>query len=153
MAWTWGSLADEVLGPLLEGPMKRLENYLGLSEKVFPSQAKAITTDATVTTLATILLPVDTTTLIQGYVVGRRTGGAAGATNDGAGYEVKVAAKNTAGTAAVIGAATVTALGESQAAWDVTVVASGPNLLIKVAAAVNNTVLWRWTARSFSASS
>ncbi len=157
--WAWskiGNLTQELLArpdwlaTLLNPRMKLLENELGQMGKVLPVHATVRTTDATVTTLFTAVIPVDTSVVVSGYVAARRTGGAAGATNDGAGYRVEFVAKNTAGTAALIGAGTVTVLGESQAGWDVTLVASAGTILVKVTGAVNNAVVWSWSGKSLS---
>lgn len=150
MAWTWGPLADKTVGNLLNAPMKALQNYLGLAEKVLPRQDIVRTTDATVTALHVETIPVDTTVIVSGSVAGRRTGGSAGATNDAAGYTVTFVAKNTAGTAALIAAATVTVIGESQAGWNVTVTASSGTILVNVTGAANNAVTWTWSGKTLS---
>lgn len=140
-------------GPELVGrlnvKMKELEGADGLRERVLQTGAIVKTTDATVTVIATEVIPVSTSVLVAGYVVARRTGGAAGTAEDGAAYRVEFVAKNAAGTAAAIGSA-VTVIGESQAGWDVTVVASGGNVLVKVTGAVNNNVTWKWSRRTFA---
>jgi hypothetical protein len=105
-------------------------------------QNRVATTDATVTTLHTVVIPASTTVLISGYVVSRRTGGAAGTAEDGAAYKIEAVYKNVAGTATVIGAPIITVIGESQAGWDVTLVPSAGNILIKVTGAVSNNVTW-----------
>lgn len=148
MPWTWtgveGALAE------MNGPMKALANQLGLAEKILPAQAKVRTTDATVTTLATVKISQDHSVLVSGLVVARRTGGSAGAANDGAGYVVEFLAKNTSGTAALIGSGTVTVIGESQAAWAVTLSASAGTILVRVTGAANNNVTWTWSAKTLS---
>ena len=149
MTWNWTGMADRQLGPQLNGPMKKLENELAQSAKVLPGQHVVRTTDATVTTLYAYPVPVDQTTLIAGVVVARRTGGSAGSANDGAGYRVEVVAKNSAGTAAVIGD-DVTAVGESQAGWDVTVDASGGTIRVRVTGAADNNVTWTWSGKTLS---
>ena len=128
--------------------MKALENYLTRSEREMPVTPNGTgdvsvirTTDATVTTLCTVTVPVNQTLVCDGWVAARRTGGAAGAANDGAGYRVEFVAKNTAGTAALIGS-DVTARGESQAGWDVTLSASGGTIRIRVTGAASNNVVW-----------
>jgi hypothetical protein len=130
--------------------LKPLENELGLIAKYLPAQKIARTTDATVTTLLTLIIPVNTVVKVWGQVVARRTGGVAGATNDGAGYTVDFVATNTAGTAAIIGAASVTAIGESQAAWAVTVTFSGGNALVRVTGAAANNVTWIWSGKTLT---
>jgi len=150
MAWTWGALSDPTVGALLTPPMRALQNYLGLSEKTYPRQDILRTTDATVTTLHTETIPVDTSVCVSGYVVARRTGGASGAANDGAAYRVEFLAKNTAGTAALIGSGTVTVLGESQAGWDCTLSATGGTILVQVTGAAGNNVTWNWSGRTLA---
>lgn len=147
--WTFKPISEQ-LDSLLRPNMKALEDELQRSSKYLPTQAKARTTDATVTTLYTATIPVDHSVVVSGYVVARRTGGSAGAANDGAGYRVEFVAKNTAGTAALIGSGSVTVLGESQAGWDVALSASGGAILVRVTGAANNNVTWAWTGRSLS---
>jgi hypothetical protein len=147
MTWNWPSMADKTLGPALNGPMKRLENEL--ASKALPTHDVVRTTDATVTTLKSYAVPVDTSFLVTGYVVARRTGGSAGAANDGAGYRVEFIAKNSAGTATAIGNS-VTAIGESQAGLDVTVNASGADVRVRVTGAANNNISWAWHGRALS---
>lgn len=147
MAWAWDSNRTPATLAWLNAPMKALENALHLSAKTFPVHARVATTDATVTTIRTIPVPVNHTLLITGYVVARRTGGSAGATNDGAAYYLEVVAKNTAGTAAEIAAETLRAIGEDQAGWTVTSSASSGNILIRVTGAASNNISWRWTER------
>lgn len=159
MAWSWETLSAELASKPLEilkrfnTRMKALENHLGVIATTFTVDGKVYTTDATVTTLKTFAVPVSTTLLVSGYVVARRTGGAAGSAEDGAAYRVEFAAKNAAGTAALIAAATVTVVGESQAGWDVTVAASGGNILVKVTGAANNNASWVWVGQSTGISS
>lgn len=150
MAWQWTRLGDPKLAALLNEPMYTLANYLGLAEKTWPKQHIVRTTDATVTTLASLVVPVDTTVVYEGYVAARRTGGAAGAANDGAGYVVQFCAKNTSGTAALIGAGTVTVLGESQAGWDCTLSASGGDIRVRVTGAAANNIVWLGSFKSLS---
>lgn len=155
-AWAWYDIDPSLDLPAaisaINARMKRLESAPSIQERTFSPQFRVNTTDATATIIETLAMPVDTTTLVVGYVVARRTGGAAGAAQDGAGYRVEFVAKNAAGTSALIGAATITALGESQAAWDVTATASGGSVLLKVVGAANNSVSWRWSRRTFPVS-
>lgn len=105
-------------------------------------QNRVTTTNATVTTIHTLAIPASTTVMIIGYITARRTGGASGTAEDGAGYEFKAVYKNVAGTATIIGSATITAIGESQAGFDVTLVPSTSNVLIRVTGAANNNISW-----------
>jgi hypothetical protein len=114
-------------------------------------QNRVTTANATPTTLHTVAIPASTAVGFTGYVIGRRTGGASGAAEDCAYYRVEFVAKNTAGTAATVGS-TVTVIGESQAAWDVTTAASTSNILIQVTGAASNDITWHLTGRYYPVS-
>ena len=45
----------------------------------------------------------------------------------------------------------MTVLGESQAGWDCTLVASAGTIVIKVTGAANNNVVWVWSGKMLSA--
>lgn len=151
--WAWEHIDPSLPLPAaiqaINDRMRRLQSADGLLESVVQGKARASTTDATATTIYTEVLPPSTTTLSVGYVVARRTGGAAGTAEDGAAYRVEYVAKNNAGTATVIGSV-ITAIGESQAGWDVTLVASGGSVLVKVTGAASNNVSWRYARRIFA---
>jgi|SRR3990167_2584333 len=100
------------------------------------------TTDATVTTVLTITLDVSTTTLIEAYILGRRTGGAAGAAEDGAAYLVRGVYKVIGGVATQIGL-TQSVVGEDQAGWDGTLNVSGQTVRVRVTGAAANNVAWK----------
>lgn len=141
MSWEWPGVPGPV-GIAIASAMRGLQNYLARLERGFPVHAGVQTTDATATVLFTAEVPVNETFHLEGIVVARRTGGASGTANDGASYTVKAVAKNTAGTAIVIGTSGTAAVGESQAGWDVTVVASGNALQVKVTGAAANDIAW-----------
>lgn len=145
--WAWQKLGGS--WSVLDTQMKDLQNFLQLSQKTRTASARAKTTDATVTTLETIPVPVDTVVHVTADVVARRTGGSSGSANDGAAYTLFCAATNSAGTAALIGSVTVTAK-ESQAGWDCTIDANGGNLRVRVTGAANNDIQWRAAYRTFS---
>ena len=105
------------------------------------------TTDATVTTILSIEVPTSTTTGLDITVLARRTGGSAGAAEDGAHYKRHATYKNVAGTATIIGAVSSPHTAESQAGWDVTFVPSGNRVEVRVTGALNNTVAWEAHAR------
>lgn len=113
------------------------------------SQGRVATTDATPTTVHTITIPTDFTVTISCYVTARRTGGASGAANDGAGYNIEVVMKNTAGTAIEIAAETVRTIGESTAGFNVTSAASGATELIQVTGAATTNITWHSTCRTW----
>lgn len=116
-------------------------------------QYRVATTDATVTALATIAITQFTTTQIRCSVTSRRTAGVAGANGDGAAYWIDVALNNEAGTATELAAETLTVIGESQAGWTVTSAGSAGNVVISVTGAVDNTVTWHGTCRSYAVGS
>lgn len=131
--------------------MKALENELQAMQKSHAAHKIVRTTDATVTTLLTQQIPVNHSLGLSGYVVARRTGGVAGSANDGALYRVEFGAKNSAGTAALIGGAgSVTTIAEDQAGWNVTLSASGINILVRVTGAADNNVTWAGSFRTFA---
>ena len=148
LQWTWESLSPQVV-KTVDAVVTIVNTRMAALQGVVASlmagdvrvHARVQTTDATVTTIATEAMPVNTTTLVWGYVVARRTGGTAGSANDGAAYRVEFVAKNTAGTATLIGS-DVTARGESQAGWDVTLSASGGTIRVRVTGAASNNVVW-----------
>lgn len=159
LQWTWESLSPQVVKSaeavvdILNRRMKALQGVVAsIMAGDVRVHARVQTTDATVTTIATEAMPVNTTTLVWGYVVARRTGGTAGSANDGAAYRVEFVAKNTAGTATVLAAATVTVIGESVAGWTVTATASSGNVLVQVTGAIDTNILWHWNRHTFYAS-
>lgn len=99
------------------------------------------TTDATVTTVATIPVPASTTVVIEAKVIGRRTGGASGTTEDTAVYMFAACYKNVSGTATEVGEGSIFSA-EDQAGWDCTASASGSNILIRVTGAAANNITW-----------
>lgn len=106
------------------------------------------TTDATVTTLAT--LPIDTNSVVgfDAYVICRRTGGVAGNAQDGGFYRIEFVANNASGTVTIIGQ-NIQTPGESQAGWDVSLTVSGTNILVRVTGATNNNITWRFTGDKY----
>lgn len=109
------------------------------------------TTDATQTTVATIACANNVTTAIEAVVIGRRTGGGSGSAEDAAFYRIDGVFKASGGTATEIGESK-TAIGESQAGWDVDMAASSGNALIRVTGAASNNVTWDcyYTVRTLS---
>jgi hypothetical protein len=87
-----------------------------------------------------LTLPVanDTTWMYTAYIVARRTD----ADNESAAYWIQGAIDNNAGTIALVGAATITAI-EDTAGWDVQVgTGGGTGLQFLVRGAVSSTVRW-----------
>lgn len=108
---------------------------------LFTRQATVSTTNGTITTIATITIPVGTTVLIEAKVAARRTGGSSGTDEDGAGYVIYAAYKNVTGTATEIGE-TAVFTAEDQAGWACAFSASGNTALLRVTGAANNNVDW-----------
>ncbi len=107
------------------------------------------TTDATQTTLLTLPLLADYTYLIEVRVFARRTGGASGTAQDGAGYVLRGCYKTVAGVATLIGAGNADFTAESQAGWDATLAVSGNAVLVRVTGAAGNNVTWNAQAYSW----
>lgn len=145
-----GALLQNTVGsPAVSFQSDDLSNPV-ITEKVF--QNRVGTNNATPAVVITIPIPASTTTGIKAWVVARRTGGGSGTSEDGAFYEISVTYKNVGGTATIIGSATITAIGESQAGWDVTLNPSGASVQILGTGAANNDVVWAATAHLFQVS-
>ncbi len=115
-------------------------------------QNRVATTDATVTTLHTVTIPASTTVQIIAMVTARRTGGASGTAEDGAGYMLQATAKNVAGTATLIGVLNQLCVQESQAAFNADIAVSGATALVRVAGAAGNNITWHATVRVYMVS-
>lgn len=100
------------------------------------------TTDATVTTLVSVVIPTDTTVQIDAWAQGRRTGGTGGATGDSGGYEDRGVFKNIAGVVTQVGTTDHSMDKEDQATWNSDFAISGTSVLYQVNGAVNNNVRW-----------
>ncbi len=114
----------------------------GIYGRISPQMATVNTTDNTQTTLDTFAIPTTTTVLIDAHVVARRTGGAGGTAEDGAGYVIRGAFKNVAGTATLIGAVNASFTAEDQPTWDATLDVNGGNARVRVTGANGNNVTW-----------
>lgn len=110
-------------------------------------QNRVATTDATVTTLHTFTIPASTTYMITAYVVARRTGGASGTAEDGAGYVIRGTYKNVAGTATLIGSVTADYTAESVAGYDATLDVTGATARLRVTGVATTNITWHMTAR------
>lgn len=103
-------------------------------------QASVSTTDATVTTIQDVVIPVDSAMLLEVRVVGRRTGGTSGSAGDCATYVLRCRVKNIAGTVTIHDLTSEES--EDQIAWDADVTAVGANARIRVRGAADNNVSW-----------
>ena len=105
---------------------------------------RVVTTDATTTTLLSIPLLASRTFLVEVRVVARRTGGAAGATDDGAVYVLVGGYTMVGGVATAISGTTPASLfsDEDQAGWVATLDVSGTTVRVRVTGTANNNVTW-----------
>lgn len=121
-----------------------VNNFSGLAYQQFAPSVK--TTDATVTTAATLNIPDNCIIFVETYVTAQRTGGAAGTAGDGAGYIRRALYKTTGGgVPTLIGAVQDGYTAESQAGFDCTLDVSGQTVRVRVTGAVNNDVTWSAT--------
>lgn len=100
------------------------------------------TTDATVTTIKTIPIKLNSVARVTAVVNGIRTGGSSGGLGDCASYFLTAAFKNSAGTAVQMGATTTIDAVEDQVAWDAAISLSGGTVIVTVAGAANNNITW-----------
>lgn len=107
-------------------------------------QATVNTTDATLTTLASVAIPADSSVLLEVRVVGRRTGGAAGSAGDACCYVRTARFKNVTGTV-TLHTLQSDYTSEDQAGWGVALTSSGTNALVRVTGAANNNITWEAT--------
>jgi hypothetical protein len=99
------------------------------------------TTDATVTTIISIPIVLNSASRFLVSVVGKRTGGSSGSTGDIGSYLCTFTANNVSGTTTNSNLVMIDAY-ESQPAWDVTITTSAGNALIQVTGAANNNITW-----------
>lgn len=98
------------------------------------------TTDATTTSLAVITLGANQRVLFTAYVKATRTGGAAGAAGDVAGYVVHAMCQTIASVAEVVGQ--TAALNAEDQDWAAVFDATGATIRIRVTGAANNNITW-----------
>lgn len=147
-------VVDTKTGRFTSGAMRFFLNLLSkidVGAELFES--RTTTSDATPKTIRTFGAPRETTTLIEAVVTARRTGGAAGAQEDGAAYRVAAAFKNVGGTATQIGATAAPFAMEDQAGWGVAFVPSGANVMLQAAGAADNEIAWHMTATVYKVGS
>lgn len=112
----------------------------------FVRQFRTTTSNATTATLATITLTAHKTYHLEARVLARRTGGTAGAAEDGASYVLQATFQTTSGgSAALIGSVTVVHAGESQSGWNATLDANSTNARVRVTGAADNDIVWHAT--------
>jgi hypothetical protein len=131
-------------------PWRRLgdvidRNFAEIDKRTTGRTATVTTTNATVTTIASVPIPVNRSVVVDITVVGRRTGGSAGTTGDSAGYRRVGTYKNIAGTVTIVGALASPLTAEDQAGWNCTIATATASVDITVAGAANNDVTWTAT--------
>jgi hypothetical protein len=111
-------------------------------------QYRLQTTSNNATTLADASLPASSTTLVQAWVVARRTTGG-GSAEDGAGYILTAAFQ----AGVQIGSTSQTIVGENQSAWDATLNYNSSKWRVVVTGAASTTITWHATVRVWSVGS
>lgn len=116
-----------------------------MNSKISPERdikrGEIVTTDATVTTLKTLVVPRDGTIRVSIDITARRYAGASGTAGDSATYNIQAAYKNIGGTVSLVEAVEKVA-GEDQAGWDADLSISGETVLVQVTGASGNTIRW-----------
>jgi hypothetical protein len=131
-------LLDVYGSSLFQGPLK-VADYNFPKANFEIKQAGVQTTNATVTQLASIAIPIDSEVVIEARVMGRK-----GATGDSASYIRTAKFKNVGGTVTMSNLQTdYTA--EDITSWDSTMVVSGGNAIINVKGAASSTIDWAGT--------
>ena len=97
------------------------------------------TTDATVTTAATVATESD----VAYHVVARIVAYETPSGNEAAGYERAATFKNDGGTLTQVGSTTALATHEDTGGWDATLDASGTTIRARVTGAAATTINWR----------
>jgi hypothetical protein len=110
------------------------------------------TTNAAQTVILSAPVPAATIVMMECTVVGRRTGGTAGAAEDGFGYVRYYAWKNIAGVATLVNAAALVATIESNGAADVVMVGVGTIAELRVVGLANNIIDWTAWVNTFEVS-
>lgn len=147
------TFTGNVTAPLLQTQQSTLGNATLLLQSTATNddpnftvyQARVATTDGTATVLHTVPITANRTYYINAKVIARRTGGAAGTADDGAGYDSHTFWTTKTGTVTQLGGTFEPAAGEDQAGWGLSYVVSGANVQIKVTGAANNNVTWHGT--------
>lgn len=110
-------------------------------------QHDGFTTNATLTTIATIATTTSINFTLETKVVARQTGGSAGTAGDGASYHFLSTFRNVGGTVTQIGTTASYSAHEDHAAWVAQHTVSGTDILIQVQGEANKNVLWVATSR------
>jgi len=136
----FGAYAPIMGAPILE------QGSIGVARDMvcYTAQGQVSTTDATGTELWSRLVKVGdlNSWLIKARVVARRTGGAAGTTQDSAAYERMAVIKNTAGTLSIVGSVGEVFTAEDNSNLNCTIDINGLYIRVMVTGDVNNDIDW-----------
>jgi len=105
------------------------------------SETSVDTTNANVTTIATIAVPTGKAILLNARVISRKDDFA-----QKGGFDVEATYCNNAGTVTLQGATPTNLYKQAQAGWEVTFVISTTNVLIRVKGAAATNVSWKCQA-------
>lgn len=149
-----GAAQLDVLQPTLGSVVQRLASTSTGDDPIQDTyQGKITTTNATATTILTIAIPTNTTYGFEATMVGRRTGGSAGAAGDDL-YKLQVGIlRNIAGTVTTNQSSLGSTGAGVAAGWLTPVTVSGTNVLLQVQGAVNYNISWVMTVRIYPISS
>jgi len=125
---------------VIKGPL-RLQDATASNTNFEMFQAQVSTTNATVTTIASVAVPIDSVMMIKAKIVGKRTGGTAGSVGDSAVYERTARFKNISGTVTRHNLQS-DYTSEDQGIFDGTIIVSSTNASIQVRGAANNNMDW-----------
>lgn len=115
-----------------------------------PTVSTVNTTDATVTTIYTMATASDTSYTVTQTLIGRRTGGSGGSTDDSFGDYAVWLVKNVGGTASVVQISQQGYADQGNENWTLTAAASTTNVLFKVKGVANNNISWKLSSSSVS---
>lgn len=109
-------------------------------------QAQGTTTDAIQKAIWQRTIPDSHTYLVEARVIGRRTGGVAGATGDSGVYLIRAAAKRNGGAAAGVGSTPILVdFSSEDQNFDATFGVVGNDIRLLVTGATNNNITWHAT--------
>lgn len=114
----------------------------------FLAESTVDTTDATETTLQTIAVPVGRL-LVTAKVKAARTGGAAGAAGDAAGYVIHAMLQNLAGTAEIIGSQAAALTAEDESAYACAIDVTGATARIRVTGVADTNITWEASVETY----
>lgn len=106
------------------------------------------TTDATPTTIATIVPGLNTSVQVKSFLQGRRTGGIAGSSGDAGSFERSFRIKNDGGTVTVSNLSS-DFTDRDQSTWTIRAIVLAGNVLLQVIGSVDNNIDWQGAVRTF----